>query len=302
MLNKHMSLDNKRMQHNRNIPIEYLNDELVSITPYIRLISELYIRKGVDIVSRPHRLNFNAIIYITDGKGVHYIDHRMHLIGKGSLLTLSKGQVHRFTPERQVEGYLITFDDNFLSFDESDCYAPIMRAALESINCQSNKNSHDTQRLFELLQSESNQPSEFSSEIVKNLMRSLILKEVVPQFKLEQNKANIENNLNYYRLKQYIEQHFSSRPSVQHIAQQLGKSNKQLNKLAVEHSGDSVKKLIEQRTLLEAKRLLAYSHLSIAEIANQLGFHEATNMTKFFKRHTNINPRDFRQLCHYGLK
>ncbi|WP_369686089.1 helix-turn-helix domain-containing protein [Photobacterium leiognathi] len=40
----------------------------------------------------------------------------------------------------------------------------------------------------------------------------------------------------------------------------------------------------------------------MADIAEQLGFNEATNMTKFFKRHTDVSPKDFRQLCRMGLR
>ncbi|WP_407083392.1 helix-turn-helix domain-containing protein [Photobacterium leiognathi] len=77
---------------------------------------------------------------------------------------------------------------------------------------------------------------------------------------------------------------------------------KQVDKLAKDNAGISVKELLDERVLIEAKRQLAFSQYSITDITEQLGFNEATNMTKFFKRHTDMSPKDFRQLCRMGLR
>jgi len=45
---------------------------------------------------------------------------------------------------------------------------------------------------------------------------------------------------------------------------------------------------------LEIKRLLAYSSKSVQEVAFHFGFEEPTNMVKFFKKHTNKTPTQFR--------
>jgi AraC-like DNA-binding protein len=47
--------------------------------------------------------------------------------------------------------------------------------------------------------------------------------------------------------------------------------------------------------LLEAKRLLAHSTASVAAVAHQLGFSEATNFVKFFRRNAGVTPKAFRQ-------
>ena len=46
--------------------------------------------------------------------------------------------------------------------------------------------------------------------------------------------------------------------------------------------------------MLEAKRLLAYSNMTIKEVAFALGFEEATNFNKFFRKHAKITPNCFR--------
>jgi AraC-like DNA-binding protein len=59
-------------------------------------------------------------------------------------------------------------------------------------------------------------------------------------------------------------------------------------------SGSSPKALIEQRLILEAKRLLAHTGLAVEAIATKVGFSEPTNFVKFFRRHGGMRPLDFR--------
>ena len=283
------------------IPIERLHSDTALINPYIFQISELYALRGIDDVSQPHRLNFSALIYINKGEGVHYIDHQRHVIKPGTLLTLGKNQVHSFAKERTVDGYALPFNCTFLSCGKHDPYFDLMIAALSHINCISNIDN-DIGSLFETMVKEFTSTSEFKAEIIRNLLRSIMLKVVVPTFQSGFNPVSKTiGSSDFYRLKNHIETHFYDRPSASEIAVALGKSVKQLDKLAKDNSGESVKELVDNRVLLETKRLLAFSQHSISEIAAQLRFNEATNMTKFFKRHTDISPKDFRQLCRMGL-
>ena len=58
--------------------------------------------------------------------------------------------------------------------------------------------------------------------------------------------------------------------------------------------GRTAKEMIDERVALEAKRLLAHTCSSLAEIGCQLGFSEATNFVKFFKRTAGMTPSTFR--------
>ena len=56
----------------------------------------------------------------------------------------------------------------------------------------------------------------------------------------------------------------------------------------------TAKAYIEYVTVLEIKRLLAYSSKNVQEVAFHFGFDEPTNMVKFFKKHTKMTPTQFR--------
>jgi AraC-like DNA-binding protein len=68
-----------------------------------------------------------------------------------------------------------------------------------------------------------------------------------------------------------------------------------LNTICREFTSLSAKQFIDQWLVLEIKRQLASSGLSIKEIAHQAGFSEPTNLVKFFKQRTGQTPASFRQ-------
>ena len=52
--------------------------------------------------------------------------------------------------------------------------------------------------------------------------------------------------------------------------------------------------MINQRLLLEAKRSLVYTAMTINQVADSLGFSEPAYFSRFFKRSTGQSPKDFR--------
>ena len=58
--------------------------------------------------------------------------------------------------------------------------------------------------------------------------------------------------------------------------------------------GKSPKEMIDDRVVLEAKRLLLYSDSSVKEISHELGFDEPTNFIKYFRKHVAQTPNTFR--------
>ena len=82
--------------------------------------------------------------------------------------------------------------------------------------------------------------------------------------------------------------------SVEHYAKAAGISKRRLGELLAARTGKSTKQIIDERVILEAKRLLAHTEISVKELAAQLAFDEPTNLVKFFRHHTRETPLGFR--------
>ncbi|WP_163576188.1 helix-turn-helix domain-containing protein [Halomonas faecis] len=92
-----------------------------------------------------------------------------------------------------------------------------------------------------------------------------------------------------------IEAQFRQQPSIEAFADQLGMTSAHLNTLCRRLAGRSALQLLHERLLLEAKRQLTYTNMTISQVADSLGFSEPAYFTRFFKRLTGLSPREFRQ-------
>ena len=92
-----------------------------------------------------------------------------------------------------------------------------------------------------------------------------------------------------------IDKNFMRERQVQSYAAQLGISSNYLNVLTRKHLGKSALNMINDRVMLEIKRLLLRTDYDISEIAYKLGFNELSYFSRFFKRNTGMTPIEFRQ-------
>jgi AraC family transcriptional activator of pobA len=96
------------------------------------------------------------------------------------------------------------------------------------------------------------------------------------------------------RFRDEVERRFRSPASVADYAELLGVTPRQLRTACARVAEVSPIQLIRQRTALEARRLLTYSTLSIAEIGYSLGFDDRAYFSRFFTAEAGCSPRVFR--------
>lgn len=96
------------------------------------------------------------------------------------------------------------------------------------------------------------------------------------------------------RYRAEIERRYREQPSVAALAQPLGITPTQLNRLCQRELGCSALALLHQRLLLEAKRELSYTTLPIRQIADGLGFADPAYFTRFFQRLAGQSPSHWR--------
>ena len=111
----------------------------------------------------------------------------------------------------------------------------------------------------------------------------------------------IERNYHEYVIslflffKYLLETHYRKQKQVSAYAAQLHVTEKRLNQASSKILGKSPKEMIDERVMLEARRLLAHTNESVKEIGFGLGFDEPTNFIKYFRKHSRITPIEFRE-------
>ena len=93
---------------------------------------------------------------------------------------------------------------------------------------------------------------------------------------------------------QLIEAGYARQHPVSWYAHELGITAAHLNALCRKASGQSALKLVHERLLLEARRSLVYTAMSVSQVSYVLGFTDPAYFTRFFKQRLGMSPKAFR--------
>jgi AraC-like DNA-binding protein len=249
----------------------------------------------------PHYVDFYNIMYITRGTGTHYIDFKPYRYQKGSIIFVSRGQVHAFDVRSDVDGFVILFTDDFLSNNmihsdilsmyrlyNYDLHEPVIQP--EESDEEIFRKTID-EMYWEYLLS-----NNFAKEeILRLLLRLLLLRAERLKRILIPKETNTEWFATFSGFKNHLGKNFSETRNAKEYAGMMGISYTHLNKACKAITGNTVKAFIDQFIILETKRRLATSDISVKELTYALGFDEPTNFLKYFKKHTGQSPLQFKK-------
>lgn len=97
-------------------------------------------------------------------------------------------------------------------------------------------------------------------------------------------------------LRRMIDSHYREDWSIDRYAEELATTRHLLDKAARETFRKSVKAMILERRLIEAKRLLMFTIRSVEDIGRETGFDDPAYFSRFFRRHTGTSPTQWRAL------
>lgn len=257
-----------------------------------------YCQRYAEHCYKPHRHSFFQLIWFKKS-GTHFVDYDSFDHPPNSVFFLTERQVHCFCEKSANEGLLFHFNDVFLN-----------RAAQDAANQMQYHLFNEIGQPFIELTAESREDLDYISgklrkeilekpynyrQQVYHLFQSLLLS--IERLKRSEEEAVVfDQHLDLaLRFKKAIEQEKEAFHSVAYFSQILGVSEKTLSKVSKKYFHLTPARLIHQKKILEAKRLLSNTQLTIKEIAYQLGFEQATYFTKYFKKHTEVTPKVFQK-------
>ena len=250
---------------------------------------------------RPHRIHFFAILFILEGEGQHFVDFKNHDYRKGSIIFIAKEQVQAFRLNDNREAYFLLFTENFiergnlsanlmqeLSLYNYHLYPPVLHLPEEEMPV--------FEKLVLRIKDEYDAPDDvLTEEIIKSSLKIfLCLAERIRKRNPSSLRLSTYQS-EFLQFQKLLNQHLFTSRQVQFYAQQMGMSAKKLNRITQELTNRPVKTYLNDTLVLEAKRLLMNTSLSIKEISYKIGFDDPTNFVKYFKKHTQLTPLDFRK-------
>jgi AraC family transcriptional activator of pobA len=125
-----------------------------------------------------------------------------------------------------------------------------------------------------------------------NALVALVASQFLARPKLADKSSRSEVNTKAF--KSALERDFAIIKSPADYAKNLNISTPYLNECVKNTTGYSVSYHIQQRSILEAKRLLYHSDQSVKEIASELGYDDSSYFTRLFAKVTGMSPLAFR--------
>ncbi|MBP0457002.1 helix-turn-helix domain-containing protein [Streptomyces montanisoli] len=231
------------------------------------------------------RPTFHVFALVEAGAGTHRADFVDYDLLPGSVAWLRPGMVHAWTDVDEVQGRLVLF-------------TATAAAVADSLSRSGRPITwHLGAEQFALARSAVNHLAVEHEVAVANpvLSRPAVLRHVLAGLLLR--VAPVQTTVirasatslcgEFERL---LEEHVVERRGTAWYAAQLGCSARTLNRATQATFGRSAKQLADERIALEAKRLLAYTHLTTARIATRVGFDDPGNFTTFFRRNAGTTP------------
>jgi len=259
-----------------------------------------YLQKHKDLYF-PHKHTFYHLVLFTKGAGTHAIDFKTFDVTPNQIYFMIPGQVHSWTFEGEVDGYVIHFSSSFFeSFLLKNEYLdqfPFFSGVIEDAVIQIDPSiQQKIIGLFEDIITE----SEITDRMSLDLIRSLLLQVFILLSRTTTGQKEKQAlPYNYTLLKTFqklIEKNFATLKLPRDYAELMYITPNHLNALCNDLLGISAGEVIRNRVLLEAKRLLINLDLTIAEIGYQLNFNDNSYFTKFFKKYTGSTPEEFRKI------
>jgi len=235
-----------------------------------------------------HRHSFYEVLWFTDaGKDEsQYIDFEKFTVQPNQICILSPNQVHRMDVGTK-KGYLMAFAPDFFH-DIFELPTELLLKPYYFTEVIPITTAITMQKIVALME------EEFTSLRRGKLLAAYASAFFIHTSPLFGQKLNIHSDKMTTVLK-LIEKYFREEKEVAFYAKKVSLSIRRLNEISVTDTGLTVKKLIIERLVTEAKRLIVAEKISFKEISYHLGFNDPAYFSRIFKQKTGVSPEHFRK-------
>ena len=205
-------------------------------------------------------------------------------------------------PCETVNGQLIYFNRDFYCIEIHDqevacdgiLYNNVFEIPFISLN---QTQSLEIQQIIQEIQFEMKNDDANTEEMLRILLKLIILKSTriwKQQHQLADNNQQADVQF-LRRFSKLVEQHYKTLHTVSDYAELLFVTPKNLSKKIGLVSKSTPNDIIKDRIILESKRLLAHTTMTVKEIAYSLNYEDDAYFIRFFTKHSGLSPVSFRK-------
>ncbi|WP_121667436.1 helix-turn-helix domain-containing protein [Mesonia aquimarina] len=291
------------LTENQNNPIHDIRFDN-NTYPYGIRVSKVEYEKDIERITKVYRTTFYRMIWVCSGSVSVELDMNSISLTKDHCLFIGKNQVFKLKNYDHFDAYIIDFTEGFYARTQLDIELlqqsrlfnseegivklyledPYKEILVRFLSFFKGINYKDfSQLLYQLAHN--------------TVERMLLFAEWNVQ--RDQNSDQIRSNSKEYSLvkkfQNLIAINYTTEKGVSFYAEQLNTSSRSLASACTITNKPSPKRMIIDRVLIEAKRLLKFTDLSIKEITYRLGYDEYNSFIKLFTSNIGMSPMNFRE-------
>jgi AraC family 4-hydroxyphenylacetate 3-monooxygenase operon regulatory protein len=247
---------------------------------------------------------FFQIHYVKTGTVRVYLDEQQY-IESGPMFFLTPPTVaHSFVTEPDSDGHVLTVRQQLVwQLIEADAgllssgiQVPPACVALANLAPQYRQDAARVELLFEELSMEIAAARPGRELALRSYTRLIMISllRLCPN-SLKATPTRHEDLKIFHRFNELIEAHYREHWALSRYAAGIGVTEPRLNDVCRRVADLPSKRLIQERVMQEAKRLLLFSGSSANEICYQLGFKDPAYFSRFFLRYSQLTPGEYRQ-------
>lgn len=254
-------------------------------------------------LDRPHRHDYYTVIWVRNARGVHHIDFQAHILTPETVYLISPEQVHLLVidPGANPEGYVLTFHTDFmLEYGISPAFLDSLHLFFDCDQSPPLQIPRDWRTGMErmvsaMLAVPSTGAFWEGHEAAAWLKLFLLACYRVHQslFPGHASQAGAQGQI-VRDFKRLVNTQFATWHKVGQYASALRLSPNYLNEVIHQATGSSPKQYIQDRIMLEAKRLAIHTDSTLKEIAYGLGYQDPAHFSRYFKQCNGVSFSDFK--------
>ncbi len=253
----------------------------VEVVDYEALVE----RVGSRLFDAAQRPSFGVLFVVRGGVGVHTVDFDEVQMVAGRLIFVFPGQVQRWHRGDGLDASVVFARGGL----------PPLRGWFPRGRSYCDLGAESMTTAMDLAAALGREQNRFESDDASVALMTSMFDVLVGLYR----RATVERANSglpdaYVAFRSAVETGLGSSRSVRDLVAGLGFSERTIDRACRSVTGMSAKGVLDERLVLEAKRLLVHSERPVAGGGAALGFSEATNFNKFFARQSGELPSQFR--------
>ncbi len=256
-------------------------------------------------IKKEHLHDFYTVLLFSKGNSAIRVNSDTFRVQPQTICLIAPGQLHSFEGLEDMQGLVFFFCQDF--YVEEFSFIRLLNVfsctlQIAGINSSPSIILSDTEfnqvnEIMKLIEHEYKQQNsrDNSAVVIRSLLNIMLLK-VSDFYDAKSEKSKKSDSIFIHNLSSLVDSYFISEHHIGFYTSAFNVSEKQLNEICNKNFNCGLKKIINDRLMQEARKLLLHSELSVSEISYKLNFEDNSYFNKVFKKQTSLTPKRFRDI------